>query len=328
MRKLIRFQPLLLVGVMFAAACASNTTPLTLPQHSLTAAAPSRVSPGLTTPALITIDLATGDLEYWPFSPNGGDKPTQLSQSLGIFQAYGMAANGNVVAISNYSPAEVVTYNVKTKATKTLSDPYGGANDIAIGKNGAIYALNLKSVAVFPPGSSQPSELSCAAINNGVAIAVDNEGDVFVNGYGPNGFMGVVEYAAGSKTCSKVPIRQEQGYAGGVGIDPKTDDLIVVDNPDLCAGGIEGEMTVYPKPYSHKFAHRKDLNAQYCGGTFRLDATSKTIFLSDSTVSAGYPLIDQYTYPGGLGGATYQNGSIPSGDPFGGFTTIPNKLPN
>ena len=82
-------------------------------------------------------------------------------------------------------------------------------------------------MAVFKAGSSQPTELTCPFITAGVAIAVDNESDVFVNGYGPGRFMGVVKYPAGSTTCKRLHLRKERGYAGGVGIDPKTDDLIV-----------------------------------------------------------------------------------------------------
>lgn len=60
-----------------------------------------------------------------------------------------MVANGNVVAIANSSPAEVVTYNVKTKAENTLSDPYGEPYDIAVDKHGTLYAMNKATVAIF-----------------------------------------------------------------------------------------------------------------------------------------------------------------------------------
>ena len=150
--------------------------------------------------------------------------------------------------------------------------------------------MNLSSVAVFKAGSSQPAELTCSYINIGEAIAVDNESDVFVDGYGPNGFMGVVEYAAGSQNCTKLHLRPQHGYVGGVGVDPKTDDLIVVDDPDLCAGGLEGRMIIYPKPYEPHTSHRHDLGATYCAGAFRLNSTSSLIFVSDATVSGGVPV--------------------------------------
>ena len=278
---------------------------------------------------LITLNTQTGALEYWPIEPNGGSQPRPLSGPLGIYNGYDMAANGNVIAIADYNPAEIVTYDVRTKREKTLADPYGGPVDVAIDKQGSIYALDLDNVAVFKAGSSQPSELTCSALSNGVAIAVDNESDVFVNGYGSNGFMGVVEFRAGSTTCKPLTrLRKERGYAGGVGIDPKTDDLIVVDDPDYCAGGIEGRMLIYIKPYRREAVRWRNLGAEYCAGTFRLDATSTHIFVSDATVSDGYPLIQQRTYPGAEGTGLYEDGQFGSSGYFGGFTTIPNALPN
>jgi hypothetical protein len=283
------------------------------------------VAPSLKKPALIAFNTQGGYLQYWTINPNGGSTPHQLSAPLGIYQGYGLAADGDVVVIANYSPAEIVTYNVKTKAQSIFTDPFGKPLDVAIDKNSAIYAMNIASVTVYRPGSSQPSQLTCSYINNAQAIAVDNEGDVFVNGYGQN-FMGVVEWKAGSQTCFKPHLRAELGYAGGIAINPKTDALIVVDNPNLCAGGLEGRMIIYPKPYEQRTSRRRNLNATYCTGSIRLDATSSIIFAADSTVSAGFPRIDQRSYPSAKGSAFY--GDYSSGHSFAGFTTIPNTLPN
>jgi len=279
-------------------------------------------------PALITFDFYTDALESWPITGSGGDQPHDISAPLGVGNVYGLAANKDVVAMANYSPAEIVTYNVRTARQKTLADPYGGPVDIAIDKQGTLYALNLANVAVFKAGSSNPSELTCQNIDDGVAIAVDNEGDVFVDGYGRSGFVGVIEYPVGSQTCVKPHLRAARGYVAGVGVDPRTDDLIVIDDPDFCAGGIEGRMIVYPKPYQQRTSRRRVLEASYCAGTFRLDATSKLIFVEDATVSDGFPLIEESTYPGGRFLGTYQ--SSPSGysGTFSGITTIPNRLPN
>ena len=327
MRTFVPFPLISLALAALASGCA-GTLPSNAPAPLPYSVARNAVLDALKNPALITLNLQNGDLEYWPIRPGGGDQPHQLSASLGIFSAYALAANGDVVVLANDSPSEIVTYDVQSRKAHTTADPFGEVVDVAVGKDGTAYALDVNNVAVYPPGSSQPSELTCSYVNDDVAIAVDNESDVFVNGYGPGGFMGVVEFPAGSKTCAKVPVRQERGYAGGIGIDPKNDDLIVVDNPDLCAGGLEGIMLVYPKPYGHTIARKKNLNANYCAGTFRLDATSTTIFVSDATISAGFPLIDQRSYPGAADEGTYQIGSYGSGGYFGGFTTIPNTLPN
>lgn len=326
MRKLTEFaRHALALGAFVLSACATNSAPSGPPAVPLGFGSRGLVSPAFQKPALVTLDLQGGELEYWPIKPTGGSNPIPISPSLGTYSGYGLVASGDLVAIANYSPAEVVTYNLRTKAMHTLPDPYGNPVDIAIDKKKTLYVLNRGNVAVYPGGASQPSELTCQSVDEGVAIAVDNESDVFINGYGPS-FLGIAEFAAGSQTCKVLHLRAEQGYVGGVGVDPKTDSLIVVDNPDLCAGGIEGRMFIYPKPYERRTSLRRNLNATYCAGTFRLDATSTTIFVSDSTVSAGFPLIDQRTYPGARGGDVYQ--SEGSNYSFGGFTTIPNALPN
>jgi hypothetical protein len=275
-------------------------------------------------PALITVD-GNGALAYWPISPSGGDTLKEISKPLGV-SAYGMAANHDTIAIADFYDAQIVNYNVKTKVETILADPFGSPDDVAIGKTGTIYALNFKNVAVFKPGSSQPSELSCSLVNIGESIAVNKQGDVFVDGYG-NSFAGVIEYKAGKSNCTTPDLNPVEGYIGGVGVDPKTDSLITIDDPDECAGGLEGRMFIYPKPYHMRTAHEVDLYASYCSGTFRLNSTSTLIFVGDATVSAGYPIVDQFTYPGGVAEGTYQVGGFPSGY-FESFTTIPNKLPN
>ena len=279
-------------------------------------------------PIVVTYDTANDSLAYWPMQRGGSQsQPTALSAPLGLGNVYALAADGDVMVIANYNPAELVTYDLKTKAEHMMSDPYGGPVDVAVGKDGSYYALNLTNVVVFKPGSSQPSELICSKINLGESIAVDNEGDVFVDGYGPASFMGVVEYPAGSTKCNVLHIRKQHGYTGGIGVDPKTDDLIVVDDPSLCAGGLEGLMLIYPKPYEERNAVRRVLGATYCAANFRLDAGSKHILYGDASVSAGVPIIDQSRYPSARSEGQYWEGYFASGA-FSGFTTIPNTLPN
>ena len=318
----------LTVGGLFMAGCAGNVTSqsgaLTLPVAS-SVAGPSvaqRLKPRAAMPILVTLDLTTGDLEGWPIRAGSNGSPQPISPSLGVYSGYAMAANGNVVAIANSTPAQVVTYDVTTSAKRVLPDPFGQPFDIAIGRSGSLFALDINGVTAYRIPGVQPARLTCSYVNSGVAIAVDDENDVFVNGYGPNGFMGVVEYPFGKRTCAPLHLRAEKGYIAGVGVDPKTDDLIVVDDPDLCAGGLEGRMIVYPKPYDPKTGRFHNLKSNYCAGTVRLDAQSRNIFVADSTISAGFPLIDQLTYPGSRAVAVYSGGS------FGGFTTIPNTLPN
>jgi hypothetical protein len=315
------------LAVIFVAACGTGTVPNAQGFPAASRLGFREATPALSQPAIITFDTQTSSLGYFPIQHSGSQTLTPFGSSLGISDAYALAADGDLIAIVNYSPAELVTYNLKTKALNTMADPYGGPLDVAVDKNGNFYAMNLASVAVYKAGSSQAAELTCSAMDDAVAIAVDNEGDVFVNGYGPGNSMGVVEYPAGSQSCIRLHLRAERGYVAGIGVDPKTDDLIVTDDPDLCAGGLEGRMMIYPRPYEARHAVRRVLNATYCSGIFRLDADSHHIFYSDATVSAGQPIIDQARYPSGKSEGRYWEGYFSNGG-FAGFTTIPNALPN
>jgi hypothetical protein len=324
----------LFLGAALVAGCAASaaTSPIQRPLESAHSAyAPSSfdaLSDSLKSPALISINSTTGALEYWPIRPIGGSRPRTLSQPLGV-SGNSMAANGNVVATVGAYPPEVLVYDVKAKSKTTLQDPYGTPIDIAVGKDAALYVANIdknvSNVTMYPVGGP-PKKLVCKYMKTGEAIAVDNEGDIFVNGYGFGGFMGVVEIPNGPngpepQNCVKLALKPELGYVAGLGVDPKTDDLIVLDDPSLCAGGAEGRMTIYPKPYQKTTGRSRVLGAN-CAGTLRLNATSTVVFVGDSSVSGGYSFILQRTYPDGRALGTYTNGNP------AGFTTIPNTLPN
>jgi hypothetical protein len=324
------------VGAVLAAACATNATSgpvrheLVPSRSAQSPSGPDALTDVLGKPALIALDSGTGALVFWPIRPKGGNHPRTLSKPLGLSGASSMVANGNVVAIANRYPPEVVLYDVKTKAQSTLSDPYGTPLDIAIDRNAALYVLNFANptgnVAMYPAGSPQPKKLGCRFMKVGDSIAVDNEGDIFINGIERNGFYGVVEIPNGPggpepRNCTRLRLKQEPGYDAGLAVDPKTDDLIVLDNPDQCAGGSEGRMTIYPKPYQRSTGRSHQLGAN-CAGGIRLDATSTVVFVGDQSVSGAYTYILQRSYPDGKNLGTY-NGVNPAG-----MTTIPNTLPN
>jgi hypothetical protein len=321
----------LCAGAALAAGCAVSSTGSSVPSplgpsSNSVFSGVNAAQDALKTPALIAVN-ANGALESWPIRPGGGTHPQILSNPLA--QAFGMVANGHVVAIANEHPSGVVVYNVTTKNKRTLPDPYGVAVDIAIGKNAALYVLNFASpanVAMYPAGSSQPKKLVCNVLGNGQAIAVDNEGDIFINGYGRDNATGVFEIPNGPNgpqpnKCAALHLQAEPGYVAGLALDPKTDDLIVLDDPDLCAGGVEGRMTIYPKPYRANTGHSHDLGAN-CAGGIRLDATSSLVFVGDQDVSGSYTFVLQRSYPNGRDMGTY------FGNSPGSFTTIPNTLPN
>jgi hypothetical protein len=274
-------------------------------------------------PALISLDGQTGALEYWQIQQGGNQNAVTIYTGLGIASAYGMAADGNVLAIASYSPSEIVTYDLLTQVELTEPDPNGPPIDLAIAKGDSIYALNSATVNAYPEDRAGFRILRCQYIDRGVAIAADNEGDLFVNGYGPGGFMGVVEFPFPLSGCKTLNLKPELGTAAGVGVDPQTDNLIVVDNPGSCSGSGDARMTVYSKPYGPKTGTRTSLGGLNCAGTFRLDATSSNMFVEALTAGGAITQIDQLSYPG-----ANNEGSYGSSDPPGGITTLPNTLPN
>lgn len=177
----------------------------------------------------------------------------------------------------------------------------------------------------YPAGSSQPKELICKSIGVGEKIAVDNEGDIFVNGYSKDGFIGVVEIPNGPsgpqpQNCTRLRLDPESGPSG-LAVDPKTDDLITLDNTDSCAGGLEGRMVIYRKSYERRTGRARDLGG-VCTGGLRLNAESTAVFYGDQSVSGTTVFIRSKAYPSGRDLGVY------SGNDPGGFTTIPNTLPN
>jgi hypothetical protein len=277
-------------------------------------------------PALLALNYRRQTLEYWPIDPNGGRRPIQLAAPAGLLAANDIVADGERIAIANTSASNIVTYNLRTKVERTFPDPNSYPIHVAFGKNHAIYAANFPSTKRAPYTVTEyaigqpPKTLDCQYLGDPAGIALDNEGNVYVNEITP--FTGVVELPAGaSQQCSELQLQPEQGYPGGLAIDPKTDDLLVLSNPDLCAGGSEGLVTIYPKPYNALTGHQLALGGT-CTGGLQLDSTSSIAFLLDETVSAAHVFVTQFTYPSGQPLGLYLGGSP------AGVTTLPNTLPD
>lgn len=279
------------------------------------------------TPALVGV-TQNGQLGYFPMSSKGGTKPQKIVKLPGVSYANAMVSNGQVLAIVNQAPPGLIAYDLSTNKKKTYADPYGTPLDVTIDKNANIYVLNYESsnsgnVAMYPAGEAKAKLLACAYIGAGQAIAADNEGDLFINGYAKK-FVGVVEIPGGPKgpqpqNCKKLALLPERGLIAGIGVDPNTDDLIVLDNPGKCYGSKDGRMTIYSKPYKKTSGHSIDLNGT-CVLQMRLNSTSTTLFATD--VSAGTLDVIARSYPSGGTMGSYANGN------FIGITTLPNTLPN
>jgi hypothetical protein len=293
-------------------------------------AGPSSIVDGtIRTPAVVVV-TPNGILKYYPVTPNGGRSPITITKVSAVHFASAMAANGRELVIADSGKPSIVLYNLTTKTTRVLADKFGVPIDVAVDRSGNLYALNQggsssSTVVMYRARTRQAEELTCKDLASGAAIATDDEGDVFVNGYGTS-TPGVFEIPNGpsgpqSQHCKQLPLQPEQGYAAGIAVDPKTDDLIVVSNPGSCSGGIEGQMTIYPKPYDKRSGRSADLNGR-CAGPVRLNAASSLIFALDRTSAFAHPYVIQRSYPQGSGDASYRHRYI------GGFTTLPNALPN
>ncbi|HET9343676.1 MAG TPA: hypothetical protein VFO25_12255 [Candidatus Eremiobacteraceae bacterium] len=328
---------------LFVAACSAgpSSTPSigtgprapAFGQPALNLSAPFAAHPDVrsafTRPAIIAVSGDTGELEAWPITMGGGSNPQPISGPLGLgFTS--LAAHGNVVAIATSGPS-VLLYNVATAAQTTLPDPFGSALDVAIDKNENIFVTNstrpADTVVEYPRGDRQhPRDLSgCGLIDLSYGIAADNEGDIFVAVFTPRFAARIIEMPNGANgpephQCFELALKISGGYSG-LAIDPKTDDLVTLDNPDECAGGIEGRMVVYPKPYEKATGKAHDLGAN-CSGGIRLSADSTEVFIGDQDVSGSFTFILQSSFPDGRA-----EGSYVTGHPDG-FTTIPNTLPN
>lgn len=280
-----------LCAALLFGGCAGFTQPAT---SGFTVRFPGdRGDAGARTPKLIADDANTQLLEYWPIDSKGGNKAKRLRGSPNLGNASNMAADGHRILVAVAAPAGILVFDTRTKAQQSLPDPYGEPIDVAVGKNGAIYAVNGPfsgpSVIMYPPQSMNPMPLQCNLLAASIAIAVDNEGNVFVNQSGHVlGDAGVIEIPAGprgpnSAQCRKLRIGAEAGAASGVAIDPTNENLITLNNPGLCAGGENGRVTIYPKPYRKATSQWFDVGN--CPGPLRLDATSTVLFLGDGTQS-------------------------------------------
>lgn len=329
---------LLLAGLMIAGGAAAGAT--TRPSARMPAMNAAVDPPGdlleqaLKTPALVAVTGLVEGLEYWTIVPHGSSKPRTITKKLTLGYS-SLVAKGNVIYAATEGPPQVLVYDIKTRMQGTMADPFGTPIDIAIGRDSSLYVINDVhsggNVAWYPKGSGPAQELTCKYIQVGEAIAVDNEGNVFVQGYEKGNSAGVVEIPNGpngpqSGTCKRLRLIPGDTPAG-LAIEPKSDSLLTLENPDQCAGGDEGQLTIYPKPYLPTTAVVDQLGGN-CTGGLRLNADSTMVFYGDESVSGGFSYIDASTYPRGKHLGVYSEGGSFGGQGPGGFTTVPNTLPN
>ena len=312
------------------AACSASISGTVTRNAIVPSSIGSLTRPDANRPVVVAMNSATGRLETWPMRRGGGGDPTPISGKLGLDNVDALAAVGDVVMIAAQRPPSISLYNMKTHALKILADPFGTPLDLAVGRDGTIYAIDLNGfpspVTMYKPPAYKPRELLCNAVHRAVRIAVDDESDIFVDGYGIKSSGIIAEIPNGPngpdpRHCVRLPLKSGAGYVEGVTVDPKTDDLLTLDNPDSCAGGREGRLTTYPKPYD-KTTGRSRMIGVVCPVGLRLNADSTVVFTIDTTIGNGLQFILQRSYPDGGDFGNYHGGSPAA------FTTIPNTLPN
>jgi len=285
----------------------------------------------LSTPRLITMNSRTSRLEAWPIQRGGGSDPEPFTPPLNVGGASVLSTIGDVVVmVESFPSSRVVLYNTKTGTTRFLDDPFGTPIAIAVAKDKTIYALNVSKngspITMYQPPAHRAVELNCSVMPSGQAIAVDNEGDIFIQGYPANSAYSIAEIPNGPggpepQNCKILSLETNPGYVGGVAIDPKTDALITLDDPSLCAGGEEGRMTIYPKPYNQSTGRSKDIGKNCTGGLW-LNADSTIVFTVDQDVSGSFAFVLQRSFPDGGDIGIYH------GTNFAGVAPMPSMLPN
>jgi hypothetical protein len=278
----------------------------------------------------------SGELRYWPIDAKGGHISYPLGTVTGATSPTAMAANGDTVAIAFGNPSSVVLYDTATGTQRSLRVGRGAPTDVAYDNQGNIVVFDsYAEILVYRAPQFARKLVNCELVTvSGSYIAADREGDIFVNqeSRGANEIVEIPKGSKGyeSKKCSKLPI-EEDGYNAGLAVDPKTDDLVVFYDPDLCAGGNEAEMDVYRKPYGQSAPTMRNLNGN-CAYMLRFGPDARHVYFIDNgpTLSRrnGRPNdsdthISQRNYPGGHSDSEYR-------DPLfaAGVATIPNELPN
>lgn len=145
-------------------------------------------------------------------------------------------------SVTVYAPGAITPSRTYAKGVDL---PFGGTVD----GSGNVYVSDagvhgqlLGGVAVFPPGATKPAEYLVQNVHVPHGVSVDRNGNVFVADIYGSTQTTVVEFAAGSKTGTILPLNDLQsGFLEDLKLDAH-DDLVVAD-----AKG--NAVRFYPPPY-------------------------------------------------------------------------------
>ena len=283
----------------------------------------------LKTPVLLAVDRYTSGLLAWPIAPGGGKHPMPIAHFPDLSQAVQMAANGYTVAAAIGKPDAILLYDVQSGHERTMHDPFGAPVALTIDRSSNLFAMNVSdtetNVTMYPRGSWPARQLLCKSLAWPQAVAADNEGDLFAVGYN-NSSPAMIEFPNGrggvqSGRCSQIDVKglPYYDYIQNLQVDPKTDDLILFDDPGVCAGLQEGRMAIFPRPY-HYMTRSVTLGG-LCPSGMWFDGPSQSVFYIDTPLNGGQ-VVRQVSYPDGRHIGSY-SGTFPQA-----VTSIPNSLPN
>lgn len=209
------------------AACAGQESPINVDTGGITSAP---VTPGTTTSKqdlLYVSDESTNDVYVYTY-PQG-----VLTQTLtGFSTPQGECADAHQdVYITEFSPPHIVEYqHGGTSALKTLVDPDMYPIACAVDSvTGNLAVGNFRhagggpgSVSIFNGATGTPTVFSYPDVLISVfALAYDDKGNLFIDGFNPNGDFALAELAKGAPKFKRLRLNQKIGYPGGVQFDGK-----------------------------------------------------------------------------------------------------------
>lgn len=249
-------------------------------------------------------DYGTNKVDRWRMLKRpDGSKPSPWYKA--VSEPQGLAdANGSLL-IANTDASNILEVDAVGKLTRTFRDPREFPVNLATAKD-KLYVANIFTrsfgpgdVVFYDGGADRPSgSLKNSTFYQVIGIAVDRAGDVFVNN-NTQDFAGgeVVEYAGGTGKGS-ILTNIIVNVAGGLAIDPKSQDLLVVDQSSAT-------VSVYAPPYTGSAVRQYSFPAVI---EVALDATGSNLYCSNPN---GY--IDVYQYPSGSFEGSYADVYEPIG---------------
>jgi hypothetical protein len=235
--------------------------------------------------------------------PGGALKPFFF----GVVNPGGLAADSGNLYIANSGASNILQLRFGN-VFRTLDDPGEAPSDVTV-SNGTVYVANIftstigpGSVSIYANGSLTPtSTLTSPSFFQVIGIKVDPAGDIFVNNNRKFFARGqVLEFKAGSSTgrvLKNIPVK----IAGGLAIDPTTQDLLVVDQG-------ASAVSVYAPPYTGSAKATYPVPNGGSAVDVTLDHNASHLYFANFFGS-----VDVLSYPAGKFLGSYTAGSQPTG---------------